>query len=317
MWHLVDGRSLTSEALAKAAVIVAVEVLLLGSSLLNICVISTTTELYDVIGCYLISLSVADLLSALFIIPLSLYSTLDSEWRFSGDNTLLCKGSTYLQVALFCSTVYTFAWICVDRYSAMMKPSRYADQSLTRCKCWIVFSWITSLLLCCPIVVAQMQVIFYEDAQLCVLDWTATSAYSLTIILLVFLPTLVTVFNTGYKIMKAMRYPDELEDSQRMVIETDPNFVLTMFLLVAFVMSWMPLLCLKVFEYIVPPQPDTDLSLVTFIFCWLAISGPSSKFLIYMFINSSYRNSFLNIISCCCFFRRRQEYRDIGFNSYL
>ena len=40
----------------------------------------------------------------------------------------------------------------------MMKPSRYADQSLTRCKCWIVFSWITSLLLCSPIVVAQMQV---------------------------------------------------------------------------------------------------------------------------------------------------------------
>ena len=44
------------------------------------------------------------------------------------------------------------------RYSAMMKPSRYSDQSLTRCKCWIVFSWLTSLLLCCPIVVAKMQV---------------------------------------------------------------------------------------------------------------------------------------------------------------
>ncbi|WKY15241.1 hypothetical protein Q1695_000600 [Nippostrongylus brasiliensis] len=292
MWgDVLDGRSLTAEALARAAVVVAVEVLLLGTSFLNICVIFTTADLYDVIGCYLISLSVADLLAALFIVPLSLYSTLDPSWRFMGDNSLVCKGSAYLQIALFCSTVYTFAWICIDRYSAMMKPSRYADQSLTRCKCWIVFSWLTSLLLCCPIVVAQMQVVFLEEAQLCVLDWSATSAYSMTLLVLVFLPTIVTVFNTGYKIIRAMRNPDQLEDSQRMVIETDPNFVLTMFLLVAFVLSWLPLLCLKVFEYFIPPQADADLSLATFIFVWLAIAGPSAKFLIYMFINGAFRSS--------------------------
>ncbi|KAK6761135.1 hypothetical protein RB195_022268 [Necator americanus] len=132
MWDALDGRSLTAEALARAAIVVAVEVLLLGTSFLNICVIFTTADLYDVIGCYLISLSVADLLAALFIVPLSLYSTLDPNWRFMGDNSLVCKGTAYLQIALFCSTVYTFAWICIDRYSAMMKPSRYADQSLTR-----------------------------------------------------------------------------------------------------------------------------------------------------------------------------------------
>ncbi|KAJ1360989.1 hypothetical protein KIN20_020131 [Parelaphostrongylus tenuis] len=111
---MLDGRSLTAEALARAAVVVAVEVLLLGTSFLNICVIFTTADLYDVIGCYLISLSVADLLAALFIVPLSLYSTLDPNWRFMGDNSLICKGSAYLQIALFCSTVYTFAWICID-----------------------------------------------------------------------------------------------------------------------------------------------------------------------------------------------------------
>ncbi|VDO19877.1 unnamed protein product [Heligmosomoides polygyrus] len=93
----------------------------------------------------------------------------------------------------------------------------------------------------------------------------------MTLLVLVFLPTIVTVFNTGYKIIRAMRNPDQLEDSQRMVIETDPNFVLTMFLLVAFVLSWLPLLCLKVFEYFIPPQADADLSLVSF---RLNISAP-------------------------------------------
>lgn len=55
MWDVLDGRSLTAEALARAAVVVAVEVLLLGTSFLNICVIFTTADLYDVIGCYLVS----------------------------------------------------------------------------------------------------------------------------------------------------------------------------------------------------------------------------------------------------------------------
>ncbi|EPB69825.1 hypothetical protein ANCCEY_11085 [Ancylostoma ceylanicum] len=201
-----------------------------------------------------ISLSVADLLAALFIVPLSLYSTLDPSWRFMGDNSLV------------------FGY----------------DEAFTICRSISYSIWLTSLLLCCPIVVAQMQVVFLEEAQLCVLDWSATSAYSMTLLVLVFLPTIVTVFNTGYKIIRAMRNPDQqqqrceaqqtktgkggetfflndstmnLEDSQRMVIETDPNFVLTMFLLVAFVLSWLPLLCLKVFEYFVPPQTDTDLSL--------------------------------------------------------
>ncbi|KIH65618.1 hypothetical protein ANCDUO_04059 [Ancylostoma duodenale] len=55
MWDVLDGRSLTAEALARAAIVVAVEVLLLGTSFLNICVIFTTADLYDVIGCYLVS----------------------------------------------------------------------------------------------------------------------------------------------------------------------------------------------------------------------------------------------------------------------
>ncbi|KAJ1360991.1 hypothetical protein KIN20_020133 [Parelaphostrongylus tenuis] len=69
-------------------------------------------------------------------------------------------------------------------------------------------------------------------------------------------------FAGSSQLMRADRPNIQLEDSQRMVIETDPNFVLTMFLLVAFVLSWLPLLCLKVFEYFFPPQPDADLSLL-------------------------------------------------------
>ncbi|UMM43624.1 hypothetical protein L5515_019057 [Caenorhabditis briggsae] len=318
MWPPVDVRSLTAESLGRASLILAVDLLLLVTSILNIFIIAFTPDLSDVIGCYLISLSVADLLTALFVIPLSIYSTLEGTWRIGGDNSMICKSAAYLQIALLCSTIYTFAWICIDRYSAMMKPSRYSEQSLTRCKCWIIFSWLTSMLLCCPIIVARMQVVFYPDAQLCVLDWSATSAYSVTLLLLVFVPTLVTVFNTGWKIWSAIRNPGVLDDSQRNVVETDPNFVLTGFLFVTFFLSWLPLITLKLLELIWGPF-DMDLSMVTFFFVWLAVSGPCCKFLIYMFTNHQFRSSFLTYISCtmCCARRSRYEYHDIGNNSFL
>ncbi|VDK54803.1 unnamed protein product [Cylicostephanus goldi] len=73
MWDVLDGRSLTAEALARAAIVVAVEVLLLGTSFLNICVILTTADLYDVIGCYLVSLH-------LFV---SLFFQHDSSLKFA------------------------------------------------------------------------------------------------------------------------------------------------------------------------------------------------------------------------------------------
>lgn len=108
-------------------------------------------------------MALADLLCALLIVPLSLYSSLSPNWNFSGDNSLLCKSVSYLQVVLISSTIYTFAWIGVDRYSAFMKPARYEiEHTLTRCKCWIAFSWVTAILLACPMIVAKMEVCVFK-----------------------------------------------------------------------------------------------------------------------------------------------------------
>lgn len=89
----------------------------------------------------------------------SIYSSLLPEWNFMGDNSLLCKTASYFHVVLISSTIFTFAWIGVDRYAAFMKPARYEiEHTLTRCKCWIAFSWMTAVLLACPIIVAKMEV---------------------------------------------------------------------------------------------------------------------------------------------------------------
>lgn len=54
MWPPVDVRSLTAESLGRASLILAVDLLLFVTSILNITVIAFTPDLSDVIGCYLV-----------------------------------------------------------------------------------------------------------------------------------------------------------------------------------------------------------------------------------------------------------------------
>jgi uncharacterized membrane protein HdeD (DUF308 family) len=156
---VVDPTTITVETLARSAVILAVGLLLLVSSIISIVVLISNRTLHDCIGYFLISLASADLICAIFIVPLSMYSSLSPEWHFIENDSVICKITAYLQIVVLTATIYTFAWVSVDRYSAFMKPSRYeSDHTLTRCKCWIAFSWVTAILIACPIIITKMEV---------------------------------------------------------------------------------------------------------------------------------------------------------------
>lgn len=286
----------TLEHALRSAVILTVFALLFCTSIVNTLVL--WCRLNDAISLYLISLSMADLLCALLIIPFSLYSSLRPGWAFSGDNSVLCKCTVYVHVVIISSTVFTFAWISVDRYAAFMKPSRYeVVHTMTRCKCWILFSWITSLLLACPILIAKMEANYSAQLELCLLNWSSTMAYSTTLAVLVLLPSVCTVAFTSSAIFSAMNKPDELEDLQRSILETDQNFVISLFILISFVLSWLPIIALQFF----PSQllDHADSAVMRFAFTWLAIGGGSSKLLIYSFTSKQFRQSI-----CCCFPQR-------------
>lgn len=223
-----------------------------------------------------ISLAVADLLWASMIVPLSIYSSLSPDWAFMGDNSALCKYSAYLQIVIMTSTMFTFGWICVDRYSAFMKPSRYeSEQTLTRCKCWITLTWATALLTACPVIVAKMEANYYQEFEFCVLNWGSAAAYSITLLVLVLVPSLCTVFFTACAIFSAMQKPDELEDVQRTALETDQNFVVTLFVMIAFVLAWLPLLVVHFIPASVLHPADT--ATIKFALVWLAIGGEQGR----------------------------------------
>ncbi|CEF70555.1 Dopamine/Ecdysteroid receptor [Strongyloides ratti] len=325
MFDSIDISVLSAEAMARSSVILAVGLLLFISALLCIRTILAREELKDCVGCYLVSLSLADLICATIIIPLSIYSALVPSWKFGGNNSIFCKGSAYLEIVLLSSTIYTFAWIGVDRYAALHKPSRYeAEQTATRCKCWIVFSWLTAFLLACPIMVAKMEVAYIQEAEMCILRWTSTKPYSLTLAGLVLLPSCFSIVFTFSSIISSIVKTNVLEDSQRMLLETDHNFILSFFILICFILSWLPLIILQLIPLTL--VSENDFGTMTFVFVWLALGGPTSKILIYLFINPEFRRSFTRRYTwCCCVeddddqFQELQQYENssTGYGHYL
>uniref|UniRef100_A0A914V8A5 G-protein coupled receptors family 1 profile domain-containing protein n=1 Tax=Plectus sambesii TaxID=2011161 RepID=A0A914V8A5_9BILA len=290
---------LSPDNMTHAAVILAVTVLLVASSILTIAIILSTDTLRDVMGYYLLSLSVSDLLCGTLVTPFSIYAALSPSWRFGHENSMLCKIEAYMEILVLSSMIYIFVWIGVDRYAALNKPGRYeAAQTFTRCKCWIMFTWLTAALLSCPILVANMRAKYYPEAHLCLLDWSATTAYSITLAVLVLLPSSVSLAFTYRYIFSSMANTEELEDTQRMLLDTDHNYMMSFFVLLSFILSWTPWLLLRTFEQILPDYlSPPDSAPLHFVFMWLAIGGGPWKLLIYVFMNPEFRRGIYGLCS--------------------
>ena len=226
---------------------------------------------------YLISLATADLLAGVLVVPLSIYPALmaNSSWVL-GD--VLCSIVGYVEATLWSVSVYSFMWISVDRYLAIRKPLRYETvQTPSRCQCWVIFTWLTSMLACCPPLLQgstgdSVKPIFDREAFVCHLDWTGMSAYSVTLIILVLGPTLATVAYTYFYIFSSMRkmrnsllaqdkeYATALSENL-----SNPTHLMSFVLVMTFWLSWLPFICLTLYEYLTQHRIEVSINRISFL----------------------------------------------------
>ena len=231
----------------------------------------------EVMNYYLISLATADLLAGVLVVPLSIYPALmaNSSWVL-GD--VLCSIVGYVEATLWSVSVYSFMWISVDRYLAIRKPLRYETvQTPSRCQCWVIFTWLTSMLACCPPLLQgstgdSVKPIFDREAFVCHLDWTGMSAYSVTLIILVLGPTLATVAYTYFYIFSSMRkmrnsllaqdkeYATALSENL-----SNPTHLMSFVLVMTFWLSWLPFICLTLYEYLTQHRIEVSINRISFL----------------------------------------------------
>lgn len=175
----VGGIEIPIEHLIQAIIVLSIGVLVIVTNVIIIATFITAPGPREVLTYYLLSLSVADLLVGVLVVPLSVYPTLVHHWMY-GD--VLCKASGYLGAVLWTASIYTLMWMSVDRYVAVRKPIRYeVIQTRTRIQCWVAVSWISALMLCCPPMLGFRGAMYDKEAAVCLLEWNVMPAYAATL----------------------------------------------------------------------------------------------------------------------------------------
>lgn len=135
-------------------------------------------------------------------------------------------------------------------------------QTKTRCQCWMVFTWISVAMMCCPPLLGFNKPIFDREAFICMLDWGNMAAYTITLSILVLGPSVITIIYTYFYIFSMMRrlksgvlihdkeYATALSENL-----SNPSHIMSFVLVLTFCVSWAPFAGLRIYAVINgPPQ---------------------------------------------------------------
>ncbi|KAL7633549.1 UNVERIFIED_CONTAM: hypothetical protein RMT77_016082 [Armadillidium vulgare] len=302
---MAGGAQIGVESLAQAAVILVIGVAIIISNIIVLATFITMPGPKDVIMYYLMSLGVADLVAGVVVVPLSVYPALVQRWVYGA---VICDMAGYLEVTLWFAQLCTFMWISVDRYLAIRKPLRYETvQTKTRCQCWVVFTWLTSMMLCTPPLLGfNTSSQWDSEAFVCWLDWGSMIAYAFTLIPLVLGPTLITIVYTYAYIFHTMRKLKQCvvgQDKEFVTALTsnlaNPDHAMSFVLVLTFWLSWGPCVGIRTYEYLTGKY--IDVRFLHFTVFWLGALNSCWKSLIYVAMSPKFRHGLkLFCLSLCC-----------------
>ncbi|XP_070848175.1 dopamine receptor D4 related sequence [Chaetodon trifascialis] len=150
-------------------------VIILGNVLVCLSVL-TERSLQTATNYFIISLAVADLLLAVLVLPLYVYSEfLGGIWTLS---TSVCDALMTMDVMLCTSSILNLCAISVDRYIAVVVPLKYnRNQFSVRQLALIAATWVLSLGVASPIIFGLNQVPA-RDPSVCKLENDRFVVYS-------------------------------------------------------------------------------------------------------------------------------------------
>ncbi|KAG5830574.1 hypothetical protein ANANG_G00312150 [Anguilla anguilla] len=150
-------------------------VIILGNILVCLSVL-TERSLKTATNYFIVSLAVADLLLAVLVLPLYVYSEfLGGVWTL---NTYICDALMTMDVMLCTASILNLCAISVDRYIAVVVPLKYnRNEFSARQLVLISATWVLSLGVASPVIFGLNQVPG-RDASVCRLEDDSFVVYS-------------------------------------------------------------------------------------------------------------------------------------------
>ncbi|OQV16334.1 putative 5-hydroxytryptamine receptor 1A [Hypsibius exemplaris] len=115
--------------------------------------VALTRKLRTVTNCFIVSLAVADLLVAVFVMPISAFVEVTGEWWFG---SLVCWIFISADVFLCTSSIWNLLIISLERCMAISWPLWYGARRTRRLALYLIaVAWIVSMIICLPPLMLQ------------------------------------------------------------------------------------------------------------------------------------------------------------------
>ncbi|NP_001240691.1 5-HT4 receptor [Aplysia californica] len=124
-----------------SAILICVPILTVVGNWVVILAVITHRKLRTITNAFVVSLAVADMSVALFVMPFSIYQQLNNKLWALGDT--LCKLSSSLDVMMCTVSIFHLSCLAVDRYLAICRPFLHERLTVRWVAIMLVFCWAT------------------------------------------------------------------------------------------------------------------------------------------------------------------------------
>lgn len=195
-------------------------------------------------------------------------------------------------------------------------------QTRTRSQCWMVFTWISAAMLCCPPLLGyKKEANFDKETLICMLDWGTTYAYTATLGILVLGPSVISiVYNYSYifsmkrKLNSGVPIHDKEYATALAENLSNPSHWMSFILVTAFWVSWTPYAGVRMYEYVT--DEEIKIPMLHFGVVWMGIMNSFWKIVILISLSPQFRLALrILCLTACCRTKGRLHAELIGLDN--
>ena len=205
------------------------------------------------INFFIVNMAMSDLLFPIFLLPRKLAYLHAESWLISGSlGQALCKLAYFLPDVSASVSIQSLVLIAVDRFEAVVFPLRSPLISSKLCSFFILATWIISMAVCSPYLVA-FKLAVYPEQLFCVLRSNEAFGESFSLknyhlvmsVVFYYIPILMLVILYSIIVikLKSQKIPGEQSTNAKQQRAKRNRNVLKMAIAIvlAFVLCWVPL----------------------------------------------------------------------------
>ncbi|GFN75413.1 5-hydroxytryptamine receptor 4 [Plakobranchus ocellatus] len=148
-----------------SVILICVPILTVFGNGVVILAVITHKRLRNITNAFIVSLAVADMCVALFVMPFSIYQQINNKQWFLGE--ILCKLSSSLDVMMCTVSIFHLSCLAVDRYLAICRPFLHERLTVRLISIMLVLCWIIPVFISFIPILNEWNLIGIEDIVKC------------------------------------------------------------------------------------------------------------------------------------------------------